>query len=33
MLCAAPGAAAALALRDRGGRTPLALAIHYGHAT
>ena len=27
-LCGAAGAAAALALRDRDGRTPLALAIH-----
>ena len=32
LLCAAPGAAAALALRDRQGRTPFALAIQYGHA-
>ena len=31
-LSAAPGFAAALALRDRNGRTPLALAIHEGHA-
>ena len=26
LLCAAPGAAPALALRDKGGRTPLAIA-------
>ena len=35
LLCAAPGAAAALALKasaELGRRTPLALAIHRGHA-
>jgi ankyrin repeat protein len=35
LLCAAPGAAAALALKSsaaRGSRTPLALAIHYNSA-
>ena len=32
LLCAAPGAAAALALRDSGGRTPLALAFAFGYA-
>ena len=35
LLCAAPGAAAALALKTDatyGSRTPLAYAIHYGHA-
>ena len=32
-LCSAQGAAAALALRDSGGRTPLAMAIAHGHAT
>ncbi len=32
LLSAAPGFAAALALRDRVGRTPLALAIDLGHA-
>jgi hypothetical protein len=31
-LCAAPGAAAALALRNEDGRTPLALALRKGHA-
>ena len=31
-LCSAQGAAAALALRDRAGRTPLALAIVQGRA-
>ena len=31
-LCSAQGAAAALALRDYAGRTPLALAIEYGYA-
>ena len=31
-LCSAQGAAAALALRDSAGRTPLALAILFGHA-
>jgi ankyrin repeat protein len=32
LLCAAPGAAAALALRDRDGKTPLALAVMFDHA-
>jgi ankyrin repeat protein len=32
LLCAAPGAAAALALRNRDGRTPLGLAVDYGSA-
>ena len=32
LLSAAPGFAAALALRDEDGRTPLALAIHIGRA-
>jgi ankyrin repeat protein len=32
LLCAAPGAAAALALRDSGGRTPLGLAVSQGEA-
>jgi len=32
LLTAAPGFAAALALRDRAGRTPLALAIQHGQA-
>jgi hypothetical protein len=32
LLCAAPGAAAALALRDAEGNTPLGLAIAYGSA-
>ena len=32
LLCAAPGAAAALALRDREGHTPLEIAIFYRHA-
>jgi ankyrin repeat protein len=31
-LCTAQGAAAVLALRGNEGRTPLALAIEYGHA-
>jgi ankyrin repeat protein len=31
VLCAAPGATAALASRRRDGFTPLALAIHHGH--
>jgi ankyrin repeat protein len=31
-LCAAPGAAAAQALRDIGGQTPLASAVYHGHA-
>ena len=31
LLCAAPGAAAALALRNEDGRTPLAIAVHHGH--
>ena len=30
LLCAAPGAAATLALRDKDGRTPLALAVEDG---
>jgi ankyrin repeat protein len=30
-LCAAPGAAAAIALRDKGGYTPLARAVRAGH--
>ena len=32
ILCGAAGAAAALALRDSSGRTPLALAIQFHHA-
>ena len=32
LLCAAPGAADALALRDREGRTPLAYAVHFDRA-
>ena len=32
LLCAAPGAAAALALQNIEGNTPLALAISYGRA-
>jgi len=32
LLCAAPGAAAALARRNRDGRTPLALAVFVGLA-
>ena len=32
LLCAAPGAAAALALKTSAGRTPLSLAILYGRA-
>jgi ankyrin repeat protein len=32
LLCAAPGAAAALALRNRDGKTPLAMAVSRGHA-
>jgi ankyrin repeat protein len=32
LLWAAPGAAAALALRDSGGRTPLAITVARGHA-
>jgi hypothetical protein len=31
LLCAAPGAATALALRDRDGHTPLAVAVLTGH--
>ncbi len=31
-LCAATGAAAAIALRNKNGDTPLALAVRYGHA-
>jgi ankyrin repeat protein len=30
LLCAAPGAAAALALRDDEGKTPLGWAVEYG---
>ena len=32
LLCAAPGAAAALALRDKQGHTPLGMAVARGHA-
>ena len=32
LLCAAPGAAVARSLRDKDGRTPLALAIHHRFA-
>ena len=32
LLCAAPGASAAFALRDGNGKTPLALAIRIGSA-
>ena len=31
LLCSAPGAAAALALRDADGRTPHAIAAFFGH--
>ena len=32
LLCAAPGAAAALALRDSAGQTPLAMAVELDYA-
>jgi ankyrin repeat protein len=32
LLCAAPGAAASLELRTKGGNTPLAIAVRNGHA-
>ena len=32
LLCAAPSAAAAFALRTSGGHTPLAIAVLLGHA-
>jgi hypothetical protein len=32
LLCAAPGAEAALALKDRDGRTPLGVAVHCGRS-
>jgi ankyrin repeat protein len=32
LLCSAPGAAVALALRDKAGRTPLAAAVYFGRA-
>jgi ankyrin repeat protein len=32
LLCAAPAAAAALALRSKTDRTPLAMAVNYGRA-
>ena len=33
LLCAAPGAAAALALRNNAGHTPLGLAVERGRST